>query len=108
MVKDVTVGLFDLHQAGIVHCDIKPDNIIIAPDGTYNIIDFGSTRFASKHLKVEVYCTYAFCPPEGLAPGSISVTPALDAYSLGAILHLALFKDYLFDTRRYNSRKEVS
>ncbi len=42
----VTSGLVAAHERGIVHCDIKPGNVVLAEDGTAKIVDFGISRMA--------------------------------------------------------------
>ncbi|XP_047339934.1 mitogen-activated protein kinase kinase kinase 20-like [Impatiens glandulifera] len=40
-VKGILLGLKDIHQLGLVHCDIKPENILLTGDGVPKIADFG-------------------------------------------------------------------
>ncbi|XP_047339953.1 mitogen-activated protein kinase kinase kinase 20-like [Impatiens glandulifera] len=40
-VKGILLGLKDIHNLGLVHCDIKPENILITGDGVPKIADFG-------------------------------------------------------------------
>lgn len=98
-------GLAVIHEAGVAHRDIKPDNILVAPSGAIKYIDFG------------LACTQATCKNEGagtvmyMAPeiylwksdGTLAAWQRSDLWSLGAtLLELAtgipLFTD--FATRR--------
>ena len=41
LVRDVARGIQAVHAFGLAHCDLKPDNILIAGDGTPRVSDFG-------------------------------------------------------------------
>ncbi|MCS6773162.1 MAG: protein kinase [Anaerolineae bacterium] len=77
------------HQRGLVHCDLKPHNVLIARDGQVKVTDFGIARAwsvsATQPISVgEVWGTPHYYAPEqaaGMAP-----TPASDVYSLGVLL----------------------
>lgn len=82
--------------ARIIHCDIKPDNIIIDADGTVKIADLGLARTLSamtdQEDSEEVMGTPAYISPEQ-AMGKAGIDFRADIYSLGAMLyHLATGK----------------
>jgi len=81
-------GLAHAHAAGLVHRDIKPQNLILRSDGTLKIADFGIARAAETTALTQagtVLGTAAYLSPEQ-ALGEES-TPATDVYSLGAVLY---------------------
>ena len=77
-----------VHQAGLVHRDVKPGNVIIRPDGAVRLIDFGIARPAGDRHGLtsagKVEGTLRSISPEQLAGGG--VTPATDLFGLGTVL----------------------
>lgn len=88
---DVLAALEAAHSAGIVHRDVKPANVLLCPDGTAKVADFGIAKAASE---VDVTTgrlilgTPGYLPPERLA--GQPATPASDLYSVGVLLYEAL------------------
>ena len=81
-------GLAHAHAAGLVHRDIKPQNLLLREDGTLKIADFGISRAVEGTALTQVGTvlgTAAYLSPEQ-ALGE-QVTPAADVYSLGAVLY---------------------
>ena len=78
------------HEAGVLHRDVKPANVLRTPHGTYQLADFGVARFvdATQTLGGLLLATVAYAAPEVLDGGP--ATAASDVYSLGATLHAAL------------------
>ena len=87
----VAAALATAHEAGIVHRDVKPGNILIANDGTPLLTDFGISRAygdASLTSTGMLTGTPAYLAPE-VARGAAS-TPAADVFSLGSTLYAAV------------------
>ena len=91
LVVQLATGLKKVHDKGLLHRDIKPDNIKLSEDGTYPIlIDFGSAKEEqSQDSEYKVY-TEGYSPYE-LHTTSLKKTPATDVYSLAATAHFLLF-----------------
>jgi eukaryotic-like serine/threonine-protein kinase len=81
-------GLAHAHAGGLVHRDIKPQNLLLREDGTLKIADFGIARAAegtALTLAGTVLGTAAYLAPEQALGEEVS--PASDVYSLGAVLY---------------------
>lgn len=81
-------GLQHAHDAGLVHRDVKPANLLVGDDGVLKIADFGIARTAEATRLTElgtVLGTAAYLSPEQAA--GEEVTTATDLYSLGAVLY---------------------
>jgi serine/threonine-protein kinase len=74
------------HARRIVHRDIKPQNVLVAADGTVKVADFGIAKVLGDELSPTTnIATPAYAPPEQL-DGS-PITPAADVYALGVTLY---------------------
>lgn len=91
LARDLCSALGALHEAGILHRDVKPDNIILAQDGRAVLLDFGSatspaaggTRLARAHPGTRGYMS-----PEQAVGRDLSA--ASDVYALGVTIWEAL------------------
>jgi eukaryotic-like serine/threonine-protein kinase len=80
-------GLAAAHAAGIVHRDVKPENVLIAPDGHLKVVDFGLARGlnVSNQTRTGVIIgTVAYLAPEQVT-GS-GADPRTDVYAAGIVL----------------------
>jgi len=79
VVRQVTLGLQAIHEAGLVHRDVKPENIL-EDNGTYKITDFGVAMSGEEDALPFVTSKYA-APEVLIEPDKIG--PSSDIYSLG-------------------------
>ena len=86
----IASALAAAHELGIVHRDVKPDNVLLAEDGTAKITDFGIARAPDDGAVTAVGIlagTPAYLAPE-VATGS-ETSPRSDVFSLGSTLYAA-------------------
>jgi serine/threonine protein kinase len=79
-------GLVLVHQADIAHRDIKPSNIIVRPDGTPCLLDFGVGRKVFPNRRLTVVYTPNYLAPEQLDEHGRQ-GPWTDVYALGAVCY---------------------
>ncbi len=102
LIRQAALGLKAAHQQGIVHRDVKPENILIATDsgetsiditdsGNVKVADFGLARFYEKQSELTaeqvIGSPYYMSPEQGAGE---PIDPRSDVYSLGATFYYAL------------------
>lgn len=98
VVAQMALALAAAHEAGVVHRDVKPSNVLIGPDGIVKLTDFGiarATDAAGLTRTGETLGTPFYLSPER-ALGR-SATPASDIYALGVVAHELLTGRRPFD-----------
>jgi tRNA A-37 threonylcarbamoyl transferase component Bud32 len=76
------------HKAGLIHCDVKPQNILVARDGRIKVTDFGIARALTSAPGVEggdVWGTPDYLSPEQAAGEHLG--PSSDVYSIGVVMY---------------------
>jgi predicted Zn finger-like uncharacterized protein len=91
IVLDLAEALAHAHEAGIVHRDVKPSNVMVDSQGRVFLTDFGLAHLAESAARLTqdgtVIGTPAYMAPEQTSGRVERVLPASDQYSLGVILY---------------------
>ena len=101
-LADLCEGLAYIHGEGVVHRDVKLENVLVGPDGRAVISDFGISRIFDKSLRRQIDLTMVtvvddaatpfrlgtghYMAPELKRPVPASATPASDAWALGVLV----------------------
>ena len=88
VLDQVGKALTHIHSRGLVHLDVKPQNLIRTPDGEIKLIDFGvAQESGTPQMKFggSAFGTAAYLAPEQ-ASGNV-VSPATDVYALGCVVY---------------------
>ncbi|TCD61144.1 hypothetical protein EIP91_008990 [Steccherinum ochraceum] len=104
IVAELVLGIESLHLLGIVHHDLKPENVLVDEGGHCVIADYGGSKFHSDGLLVrktkdEVICTLPYAAPELLSDSYAKYKPytkAVDYWALGATVYMLVTGDELF------------
>jgi serine/threonine-protein kinase len=83
----VASGLYAMHQQGYIHCDIKPNNILLSKSGSIKIIDLGQSCKIGT-IKPRIQGTPDYIAPEQVRRKALG--PKTDIFNLGATMYWAL------------------
>lgn len=85
----LALGLAALHDAGKIHRDVKPSNVLVTPEGRVVILDFGLVAEARGHVADQgIQGTVPYMAPEQAASEEVGF--AADWYAMGVVLYQAL------------------
>ncbi len=104
VMLQLTSGIDYIHRHGLIHRDIKPDNLFYMSDGTVKISDFGiAAPIGTANEGDAIQGTIYYCAPEVLTGAPTSI--ANDIYSMGVVFYECLTGFLPFDG---NSLEEVA
>lgn len=89
-VAEAAIAVQHAHERGVLHLDLKPDNLLLADDGRVVVTDFGLARQAADLSTAALAGTPAFLAPEQLDPRWGPIGRQTDVYGLGAVLYTLL------------------
>lgn len=99
VLSDVLQALAAAHQAGLVHRDVKPENVLIGANGVVKVADFGLARAVSAHTSTTaagaMLGTVAYLAPEQVERGIADARS--DVYAAGLVLYEMLTGSRAFD-----------
>ncbi|WP_026499268.1 FHA domain-containing serine/threonine-protein kinase [Butyrivibrio sp. WCD2001] len=92
-LKGIILPIMDalvlIHQDGVIHRDISPDNIYVCEDGSPRLIDFGTARVFSENQEMTVIIKKGFSPPEQYSSTG-KQGPWTDIYAMAATMYRCL------------------
>lgn len=93
IIMQAALGLDYAHEAGLVHRDVKPGNILVTPEGDAKVSDVGLAGFAKDLINApragKIVGTTDYLSPEQIRT-PLEIQPASDIYSLGCTLYYAV------------------
>jgi serine/threonine protein kinase len=102
IIVQIATALHEAHRQGILHRDVKPDNILLGPDGQAKLCDFGLLKDLDGELDLtrthRGLGTPNFIAPEQFGDARHAGV-ACDVYSLGATLYMAVTGELPFESR---------
>jgi eukaryotic-like serine/threonine-protein kinase len=87
--QQISAALQHAHNLGVIHRDLKPANVMMTPDGTAKLTDFGIAKGIDNSKLTATNCaigTAAYMSPEQCR-GERNITPKSDLYSLGVLFY---------------------
>jgi serine/threonine protein kinase/formylglycine-generating enzyme required for sulfatase activity len=113
VVAQLADALEAAHAAGVIHRDVKPANVLIAPDDRPKLTDFGLARLSDESLLSmtgEVTGTYNYMSPEQVKGLGSAIDHRTDVFSLGIVLYelLTLRRPFDGDTTHQIAEKIIN
>jgi serine/threonine protein kinase len=89
LMVQACAGIGYAHRVGLVHCDVKPQNMLVTPDKRLKVVDFGIAR-ALASISPDEKTDVVWGSPQYFSPeqaGGGAPSPASDVYSLGVVMY---------------------
>jgi len=87
--REVAKGLAAIHAAGVVHRDMKPENVLITKDHVVKVMDLGVARLTDEALKLSQTGAFVgsirYAAPESFSKGTAEVDGRADRHALGLL-----------------------
>jgi serine/threonine protein kinase len=109
IIRQVAEALHEAHEQGVIHRDVKPDNVLLTADGHAKLTDFGLVKDLDSELNLTETST-VLGTPNFMAPEQFENAKAVDrrcdVYALAATLYMAVTGEVPFHTRGFLSTME--
>jgi len=108
LTLQILSALEAVHEAGIIHCDVRPQNIVVDQNGGIKLIDFGVARTEKEisHERFEIVGGNLFISPEHGNPASLCF--ASDIYCAGLILYFLLTLSFPVKYQEIHNRNTLN
>ncbi|MEV0603423.1 serine/threonine-protein kinase [Streptomyces sp. NPDC050315] len=113
LLAQICEGIAQLHEAGWVHGDLKPGNVLLMADGTVRLGDFNlAAEMEGTHAYSPAFSTPDYTPPELLwaevgERGQV-IRPSADIWAFGVLAHLVLTGSFPFPGGTPTTRREAA
>lgn len=91
LMMDLTRGVRDVHRVGLLHGDLKPENVLVTSNGRARLIDFGLSQPIATSNPFEVVGSPGYMPPERARNEIQQIDQCSDVFGIGAILYFLLY-----------------